>query len=126
MATEDYGVDVHCVDDFLPDMPTVTGKVAIAQAAARRLQTQRGIFPWWTEYGRDLRGYLLSSADTDEIASDTQAEVEKDERVDRAGATALLTGAFLTVSVPIEPDDETDPFEFVFTVTADAVSLLIS
>ncbi len=125
----DFGVDIWAVDDFLPDMPTVTGKMAVAQAAARRLQVPRGLLEagtGWADYGLNLRGFLLSSKTVDDIASAVRAEIEKDERVDRAHVSVLMTESSVTVSVPIEPDDETDPFEFVFTVTADKAALLVA
>ena len=125
MAT-DFGTDIHCVTDFKAHMPVVSGKLCLAQALARRLQTPRGVFPWWPDYGLDVRKYLLSTIDTSEIEGEVQAECEKDERVDSVQVSAIRTESSVSLIVDVTPDDETDPFEFVFIVTADKAELLLT
>lgn len=74
-------VDVDCVTDLSPQMGTVTGSVALAQALARRLTTQRGQAQWWPAYGLDMRAYLLGKTPRQAIQAAAALELRKDERI---------------------------------------------
>lgn len=122
----DLGTDVHCVSDFLAQMPLVSGRTALAHALARRLQTPRGMFPWWPDYGTDLRQYLLAHIDTQRISAAAQSECEKDERVAAVDITAAtVTDTTVTLQIEVTPDESPDAvFEFVLTITQAKVVLV--
>ena len=65
--------------------PEVSGVRAVAQRLRHRLITRRGTFPWWPDYGNDVRQYLLSKAPAWRIAKDVELELLKDEQVDAVG-----------------------------------------
>lgn len=77
-------IDVDCVSDLTPSMTTVSGNVALAQALARRLTTQKGSAQWWPTYGVDMRSYLLGKVPRSAIAAAATLELRKDERVEDA------------------------------------------
>src|SRR5689334_4803755 len=114
MADIDDTIDLHCVEDFLPTMPAVSGRVALAQRVARRLTTRRGQIPYWPEFGYDVREALLSKRDPKRIASDIEAECEKDEQVEKAQADVNIVGTECTIALTIA--DANGPFEFTLTI----------
>jgi hypothetical protein len=75
--TRDLALD----GDMQPHAPDVTGVLAVAQRLRRRLTTRRGTFPWWPDFGTDIRQYLLSKAPAWRIAKDVEYELLKDEQV---------------------------------------------
>jgi phage baseplate assembly protein W len=104
-----------------------SGKRAIAEAIARRLQTPRGNLLSDPTYGYDLTAFLdadLGARDIAMITSNAQAECLKDERV--AGATvtiALSATGVLVVSIAIDPSVGL-PFTFVLSVSQVTVQIL--
>jgi phage baseplate assembly protein W len=122
----DLGTDIDCLEDFKARMPLVEGRLCLAQAIARRLMTPSGRFPFWPDYGTDVRRFLLAKAQSTTIASAVQAECLKDERVVFADVTVVLVQTTLTLTIELTADDDAESFEFVFTVTADKASLLLA
>lgn len=123
----DFGTDLHCVDDIRPTFEMATGRLVLAQALARRLATPRGGLFYDRTYGLDLREYLnadFEPGDTFRLQAAVAAECERDERVDRASATATLDPVAhkLTIRVSIVAGDEA--FSMVLEVTAVTVELL--
>lgn len=115
MADIDDTIDVHCLDDFLPTMPSVSGRTALVHRLVRRLTTKTGRFPFWKDFGFDLRDALLSKASPGFITSQVQIECLKDEQVATCSARLQETGrgAFkLTISLT----DASGPFEFTMDI----------
>lgn len=114
-------IDVHCVDDFLPSMPAVSGHVALAQRLARRLTTPRGRLPYWPEFGYDLRQVLLSKRSPHVVAAAVEAECLKDEQVESVEATLSVVGTAMILVLAVA--DAGGPFEFTLTITEAAATL---
>jgi len=124
MAT-DYGTDLSLLTDLSPTMSTVSGRTALGQALARRLQTPRGRLLKHPNYGMDLAGRInddLSQADIAAIASDVEAECSKDERVLACTAACVFAVGVLTVVITIT--DAAGPFPLVLAVSAVSVTLV--
>lgn len=117
-------VDIYCIDDFLPDMPVVTGRTALAHRLARRLQTPRGRFPWWPNFGTDLRQYLLSKAKPTAIASAAEAECLKDEQVEDVTCFVEVLNGGRSMRVVIQITDADGPFVFTLEISQAAETLL--
>ena len=118
----DLGTDVHCDGDLLPHMPTVSGRLGLAQAIARRLETPRGRMPWWPEYGTDLRDLVNSGLTDSAIASAAEAECLKDERVEDVDVVVERDAGAMTLTVAITDAD--GPFDAVLTISQAAATLL--
>lgn len=124
MAT-DFGTDLSCLTDLSPTMSTVSGRRALGEAIARRLQTPRGRLLKHPNYGFDLASYLnddLSQADIAAIGAGVEAECSKDERVIAASVVSTFAGGSLTIVITIT--DGTGPFVLVFAVSAASVTLV--
>lgn len=132
MAT-DLGTDISCVDDFSLQMESVTGRLCLAQALARRLVTPRGRFSWldsdgvtihgWPEYGLDLRAFLLSKATPQSIARAAEAECLKDERV-QAVDVAVVQDTSTTLAITIAVTDADGTFTFTLSIDEAKASLV--
>jgi hypothetical protein len=120
----DATVDVFCVSDFKPDMPTVRGRIALMHRLARRLTTPRGRFKFWPKFGTDIRQYLLSKVPPRAVASAAESECLKDEQVDRAtvAVESREGGRLLRLVIAIE--DANGPFTFTLDITQAAASLI--
>lgn len=121
MAIDDT-TDVHCTDDFLPTMPVVRGRVALAHRLVRRLTTPRGRFVYWPDFGYDVRTALLSKKPPDQIGSAIEAECLKDEQVEHVAATVVLDGAAARIRLAVVDADG----EFEFTLTIDQARATLS
>ena len=117
-------IDVFCIDEFLPDMPLVSGRTACAHRLARRLSTPRGRFPWWPRFGTDLRQYLLSKATPEAIASAAESECLKDEQVDSVKVRAEVQNGGRQIHLVIEVTDAAGPYVFTLTITDAAATLI--
>lgn len=121
----DLGTDLACVSDLSPTMATVSGRRALAEAIARRLQTPRGRLLRYPDYGFDLAGEINGDVDATQIASikdGVEAECLKDERVLAASAVVTYTGDTLTVVITLT--DAQGPFVLVLAVSGVTVTLL--
>lgn len=110
-------------NDFLADMPPVSGRLALAQRLARRLTTPRGKLTFWPNFGTDLRVYLLSNITPDKIASAAQAECLKDEQVDSCSVTVNMV-ASARIALSIEVTDNDGPWTFTLTIDQAAATLI--
>lgn len=119
--TDTYlGIDVSCATDFDPNIRPVSGPVLVLQAIVRRWLTPRGIFPWWPEYGTDLRQFLLSKAPAQRIVAAAIAEAEKDERVEyiSIGIEQSADGREIMLSAEAQVVGEEDAqFSFVLAIS---------
>lgn len=120
--------EVHCITDFLRQMPMVSGEVALCQRLARRLSTPRGrLTPiGWPNYGTDLLSMLLSNVTPEEMARRARVECEKDEQVRQANVLVqyLDTGGVRRARVDIMPVTADGPFPFTMTISEAAETLI--
>ncbi len=128
IPTTDYGLDIGMTAEATnmdPTMATVTGRLQLAQALVRRLQTPNGRLLTDPDYGYDLLGELnddLAPADVGRIAAQAAAECRKDERVVECTASASFTLGVLTIGLVVT--DGKGPFKLVLAARDVTVSLL--
>ena len=119
----DLGTDIAGISDVSPALETVSGRLGLIQAIARRLITPRGALWYATDYGYDLRQYLSGiTVAPASIASQVEAEAEKDERVEQASAVVSFAGDRLLVKLSVI--DGSGPFEFTLAVSKVTSTLL--
>jgi phage baseplate assembly protein W len=122
----DFGTDISCVTDLADDGRTVTGRMVVAEAIARRLITPRGRLIDDPDYGYDLTAFInddLTPAALAGLRSSTEQECLKDERVQGAEVEAELDAfGLLTVSVDLETAD--GPFSLVLAVSATTIAII--
>lgn len=122
-----FGYDLYGDTDLRSEMPEVDGvaqpMLLLGLAMRRRLDTPRGALPEDPDYGLDLKSFLNRGTPAQsirELAGRIRAEVQKDDRVERASVTVTpnSTGSTLTVAVRITPRSTVGPFELVLAVTS--------
>lgn len=90
-----YGRDLSCVMDLTSSMAESTGRILLAEACARRLQTDRGELLDDPDYGYNIVGELgtdINLTDLARIQSQIDEELVKDERVSSSTTTAIWAG----------------------------------
>ena len=119
------GSDFSCVDDLDANLTPVEGRLALAQAVARRLITPTGGLFSASDYGDDVRRYLNNPNPSTElrIAATAEGEAEKDERIDRADANATLVGDQLDLVLKLTDGD--GPFTFTLSINDLTAKLLL-
>lgn len=117
-------VGLWSLGGFKPSMPKVSGMTALAHRLCVRLQTRRGRFPWWPNFGTRVADYLLSKTTPQQIASDVQAECMKDEQVSSCIANAILEDSGRRVRLEIEVIASTGPFRLSLSVTQAKLDLI--
>lgn len=117
-------VGIWSLGDFRPDMSTVSGETALIHRLMVRLQTPRGRFPWWPNFGTDISQFLLSKATPQQIAAAAQAECIKDEQVRVATATAVISDAGRKITLTIRIVTSSGPFVFTLAITQAATDLI--
>lgn len=130
MTTIATPVDADGVVDLDPAFRLVSGRLALAQAIARRITTRAGLLARIGDdpaYGIDVRESL--GADTDDrtafaIAAEVQAEVMRDERVRGADVSAALADGVVILTILLA--DAIGPFRLVLAVSAVTVEILRS
>jgi phage baseplate assembly protein W len=124
------GSCMSCVTDLALGKPMASGRNALAQAIARRLQTPRGGLIDDFNYGYDLTGYVnddLAPADIASIQTFVEAECLKDERVLGASVTVQQIAAGTAAAVlivTIQLTDNQGSFPLVLSITELAVTIL--
>ena len=124
MATN-YGTSLSCVSDLICPGRLVTGRRAIGEAIARRLQTPRGGLLDDPDYGYDLRGLVNGDVDTSflsQIGYFVSIEAEKDERVGSASASVTFLNGALSVRMMVTTAE--GPFTLVLSVNDVTVEVL--
>lgn len=114
---------MSCVTDIRPGM--VSGRRALGESVARRLQTPRGRLIDDPNYGHDLTGELnddVTHADIARMSSSIEAECLKDERVLAAAAAVTFSAGVLVVTITLT--DGAGPFVLVLKVTSLTLELL--
>lgn len=117
-------IDVHCVEDFLPHMPTVTGRLAHAQRLARRLVTPRGRFKFWPNFGTDMRQFINSKTPASAIARAAAAECLKDEQTESVTVEVLPLDGATGFTLQIEVTDAEGPFTFTMPISQAKILLI--
>lgn len=130
MSTIDINTPVGAdgVIDLDPAFALVSERLALVQALARRITTERGTLAWIgddPEYGEDARAFLGEDVDARQsfvVSSRVERELLRDERVRGARATATIASGRLTISAQVS--DAAGPFRFTLAVTAVSVETL--
>ncbi len=124
MASDPLGSDLSAVRGLDPSMALFSGPRIVAEAAVRRITTQRGTLFYAKGYGIDVRE-MLNAKITAQVLGDWRsrilAEIRKDERV--LDLSATLTFYPQTGQVWIEVGGVTGRGPFRFTLTVDQVSV---
>lgn len=111
------GTDISCVDDVDPNLTPVSGRLALAQAVARRWITDPGDLFYAPDYGAGLRRYLSGATDNvGTLAARLEAEARKDERVEACKVDVTVVGERIDIAGRLE--DAEGPFEFTFALTS--------
>lgn len=119
----DLGTDFACAFDLDPQMSEVSGRRALIECIARRLQTPHGGLWYDDDYGYDVRQFLSAPViASGELASNVEAEAEKDERVSSASCRVSFNGK--TLLIKLEIADSAGPFSFVLAVSDVTVEIL--
>jgi phage baseplate assembly protein W len=111
--------------DLASDFRVVSGRRALIESLARRLDTPRGRLIDDPNYGTSLPGEVnddLSQADIARIQAATTAECLKDERVVDATSDATFVNGVLTLNLEIT--DGQGPFPLTLAVSAVTVEIL--
>ncbi|WP_437623395.1 hypothetical protein [Sorangium sp. So ce1151] len=124
-AVEGFGADLDCGEDLREDMRLASPRLALAQAAYRRLTTPRGAVIDSPDYGTDLRELLsrgMTSAELAAVPGVVRGELTKDERFESVDVrTRMLDTA--TLELVIRCRTASSPFELTMNVTAAAATL---
>lgn len=97
-------VDLHCIDDLSPYGTLVSGRDAVGQALARRLQTPVGGLLSDAEYGYDLTQLIhrpLGGRDLLEAQAAVEAQALEDVRVAEASAVLSQEDGRVAVTVTL-------------------------
>jgi hypothetical protein len=127
MAT-DYGTDLSSEGNDLEAFGRmVSGRTALAQALARRFDTERGTLQGDPLYGYRLANFLRGPFDARTrlaLVAGAAAECEKDERVLAASCEASFEASTKTMRLAISAETSEGPFALVLNVSAVSVEIL--
>lgn len=125
--SDPLGVDISCYPDLDAGFSLVSGRTALGQALARRLETPRGGLFYDRDYGTDVRE-MVNDAATSAFAQQRQQQIEaealKEERVGTATATVTYSPATSTAAIKLAVDTAAGPFTFVLAVTSVSIAVL--
>lgn len=125
--SDPLGVDISCYPDLDAGFSLVSGRTALGQALARRLETPRGGLFYDRDYGTDVRE-MVNDAATSAFAQQRQQQIEaealKEERVGTATATVTYSPATSTATVKLAVDTAAGPYTFILAVTQISIALL--
>jgi hypothetical protein len=123
----DYGTDISATTGLDPAFTLVTGTRALAEAAFRRLTTQRGSLFYAPDYGTDLREILLGKVDARRLEQwrvRIESELRKDDRIDTVTASLSYDPASGVCTVKVTGTGGVGPFQFTLSASAVSVELL--
>lgn len=123
----DYGIDISATSGLDPNFTLVTGDRVLAEAAFRRLTTQRGSLFYAPDYGTDVREMLLGRVDARRLGewrARIEAEVRKDDRIESAKAALSFDPQSAVATVKVAGVGAAGPFQFTLAVSAVSVELL--
>jgi hypothetical protein len=116
--------DVYLLNDFLPHMPGVSSFTALGHRLVRRLSTPRGFFPFWPNFGLDIRRYSLSKVPPWQMAHEIAEECKKDEQVKDVVVSPTITDQGRTVHFDVLVQSDVGAFKFTMTATEAAATLV--
>jgi hypothetical protein len=123
----DFGIDLSATTGLDPAFTLVSGDRILAEAALRRLTTQRGSLFYAPDYGTDVRELLLGKMDVRRLAdwrARIEAEIRKDDRISSVRASLVFDPQRATVTVRVAGEGADGPFRFTLAVSAVSVELL--
>lgn len=124
MAEIDNTSGFYCLGDFRPEMPLVSGRTALIHRLTVRLQTPRGRFPWWPNFGTDIAAFLNSKATPGVIAAAAESECLKDEQVADCQATATIENNGRTIRLTLAVFDANGPFALTLSIEQAKLTLI--
>jgi hypothetical protein len=124
MAGIDDTIGLWSLGDFTPEMRTVFGRTALIHRLCVRLQTPRGRFPWWQNFGTDMAQFLNSKARPETIAAAAEAECLKDEQVEDVQATAIYEQGGRAIRLTLLIVDAAGPFTRTLLIEQAKLALL--
>ncbi len=110
--------------DFRPDMPLVSGRTALIHRLCVRLQTSRGRFTRWPNFGTRMASFLLTKVPPTAIASAAESECLKDEQVEDVKATAELQSDGRSLLLRLEIFDSAGPFKLTLSIDQAKLDLI--
>ena len=122
-----FGSDINCLGgfDLDPYFDLVEGAECLGQALLRRLLVVRGGLLDDPSYGFDVRAYLNDSApNLASVEGGVVEQLEADERVERATATATFNDVTGVLRITATAFTGAGPFRLVLDVSALTVALL--
>lgn len=122
----DLGSDFGGVTDLDPAMPTVSGRLCLAQALARRLTTPAGALLEDPDYGYDTRLLVNAVFNRAFVEARIAAECLKDERVGDVDVSVAFNRdtQTVTIAIAVTPSND-DAFELTLNVSNLNVELLL-
>lgn len=126
MAT-DLGTTISAFPDLHPGFALVTGRTALAQRIAMRLETPEGGLFYDPSYGAGIPQRLsseMTTASLREIQAQVQYQCLLDEEVDAALVEVTFVAPTRTLTIRIGLVDAAGPFELVLSVSAVSVEIL--
>lgn len=115
----DFGKDISTFPDLDRAMRLRSGRVVLAEALARRLETPRGGLFYDADYGLDVRAMLNDAMTENGLAAIEDAilsEILKDDRVENAEVAATFSMEEESLSVRIEVLAGEEPFPLVLKI----------
>lgn len=116
--------DLYLLNDMTADGRECSGYVALACRLVRRLQTPRGFFPFWPNFGLNIRKYSLSKTPTWQMAHEIESELKKDEQVKDVVVTPTVSDQGRAVRFDVMVQAEVGAFTFTMSVTEAAATLI--
>jgi hypothetical protein len=110
--------------DLTPEMRTVSGRTALLHRLCVRLQTPRGRFTWWPNFGTDMAQFLNSKARPATIAAAAEAECLKDEQVEDVQASASYEQGGRAIRLTLLIVDAAGPFTRTLLIEQAKLTLL--
>ncbi len=125
MAEIDKTIGFWTLGDFKPEMPLVSGRVALIHRLAVRLTTPRGRFTWWPNFGTDMAAFLLTKVPPTVVFSAAESECLKDEQVDEVRARGEFVAAARALRLTLEIfSNDLGPFEFTLLIEQAKLTLV--
>jgi len=102
-----FGTDFSCWDDFDPNFSELdpNSPLAVAQDAYHRLNTQRGLIPDDSDYGKDVKTLLQRAFSPNgiiETKGQIKSELLKDDRIDPKTLQVNVTADAVNQSLVID------------------------
>jgi hypothetical protein len=123
----ELGSDFAAVEDVDANLTVVSGRVAFAQAIARRLLAPAGSLFYDPDYGFGLSGYLnaIIVGTTGQIESGIERECFKDERTKDVTAEVTFDESAKALAARVDLTDAAGPFALTLNVSALSTEVLL-